>query len=257
MERRHGADRAGAGVVVEPFSAGLHDAVAGRQQRLRRGIAERHQHVRVHELDLPLDEWQADLRLLRRRGAVAGRPPWNDIGDVSLAAVEPDCRDHPIEQFSGASDERQALDVLVAPGRFADEHDAGLRIAVGKHQPRRGVFERTALEIFQQRPQRFQRRRRTRRFARDGGRRFRRGRYFAARNCRHRGRHFPHRAGWCSLADRNGGGRGVGLAQPIDRLLHQSAIDPSLQIKGQQLPNIRCGFRDQIHYANLIWIAPA
>src|SRR5258707_9331247 len=36
MERRDGADGAGAGVVVEPFSAGPHDALAGRQQRLRR-----------------------------------------------------------------------------------------------------------------------------------------------------------------------------------------------------------------------------
>ena len=236
MERRHGADGAGAGVVVEPFSAGPHDALAGRQQRLRRGIAERHQHVRVHQLDLPLDERQADLRLLRRRRPVAGRPPGNHVGDVGLAAVEPDRRDHPVEQFSGTSDKGQALDVLVAPGRFADEHDARLRIAVGKHQPRRGVFQRAAVEIFQKRAQRFQRRRRSRRFARDGDGRFRRGRYFAARNCRRRGGHFPQRAGWRRLADRGGGDRGVGLAQPIDRLLRQRAIDPGLQIKGQQLP---------------------
>ena len=65
------------------------------------------------------------------------------------------------------------------------------------------------------------------------------------------------RAGWRRLADRGGGYRGVGLAQPIDRLLRQRAIDPGLQIKGQQLPKIRRGFGDQIHYANLIWIAPA
>ncbi len=57
--------------------------------------------------------------------------------------------------------------------------------------------------------------------------------------------------------DRGGGGWGVGLAQPIDRLLRQRAIDPGLQIKGQQLPEIRRGFGDQIHYANLIWIGPA
>ena len=166
MERRHGADGARAGVVVEPFPAGPHDALAGRQQRLRRGIAERHQHVRIHELDLPLDERQADLRLLRRRRPVAGRPPGNHVGDVGFAAVEPDRGDHPVQQFAGASDKRQALDVLVAPGRFADEHDARLRIAVGKHQPRRGVFQRAALEILQERAQCFQRRRCSRGFAR-------------------------------------------------------------------------------------------
>ena len=57
----------------------------------------------------------------------------NHVGDVGLAAVEPDRGDHPVEQLAGTSDKRQALDVLVAAGRFADEHDAGLRITVGKH----------------------------------------------------------------------------------------------------------------------------
>src|SRR6476659_3649313 len=55
-----------------------------------------------------------------------------------------------------------------------------------------------------------------------------------------------------AMAASGGGYRGVGLAQPIDRLLRQRAIDPSFQIKGQQLSNIRRGFGDQIHYANLI-----
>ena len=149
MERGDGADGAGAGVVVEPFAARLHDALAGRQQRLRRGIAERHQHVGIYEFDLALDERQADLRLLRRRRPVAGRPPRDHVGDIGLGTIEPDRGNHPVEQFAGASDERQPLDILVAPGRLADEHDAGLRIAVGKHQPCRGVLERAAVEIFQ------------------------------------------------------------------------------------------------------------
>ena len=61
-------------------------------------------------------------RLLRRRSAIAGRPPGHDVGDVDLAAVEPDGGEHQVEQFARAADERQALDVLVAAGRFADEH---------------------------------------------------------------------------------------------------------------------------------------
>ena len=136
--RSRGSARAG--VVVEPLAAGFHDAFAGRQQRLGRGIAERHQHVRIDQFDLALDERQADLRLLRRRRAVAGRPPRNDVGDIGVAAVEPDRGDHPVQQFAGTSDERQPLDVLVASGRLADEHDARLRVAVGEHQPRRGAI---------------------------------------------------------------------------------------------------------------------
>ena len=180
--------------------AGFHDAVAGRQQRLGRGIAERHQHVGIDQFDLPLDERQADLRLLRRRGAVAGRPPRDHVGDVGLAAVEPDRRDHPVQQFAGTSDERQAFDILVAAGRFADEHDARLGIAVGEHQPRRGVFQRASVEIFQQRAQRFQRRRGPRRFACGDDRSFRGRRDFAARNGRNRGRDFFDQAGWGGLA---------------------------------------------------------
>src|SRR4029077_11328178 len=47
VKRGDGADGAGAGVVIEPAPAGFHDALAGLQQRLRRGIAERHQHARI------------------------------------------------------------------------------------------------------------------------------------------------------------------------------------------------------------------
>ena len=136
------------------------------EQGLRRGIAERHQHVGIDQFDLALDEGQADLGLLRRRRAVAGRPPGNHIGDVGAAAVEPDRRDHAVQQLARAADERQPLEVFLASGGLADEHDARLRVAVGKHQPRGGRFQRAAVEIFQQRPQRLQRRRGPRRFPR-------------------------------------------------------------------------------------------
>ena len=76
------------------------------------------------KLDLAQDEGQAGLLLLRRRRAVAGRAPGHDVGDVDRRAVEADGRQHAVEQFAGAADEGQALDVLVAAGRFADEHHA-------------------------------------------------------------------------------------------------------------------------------------
>ena len=93
------------------------------------------------------DERQADLRLLRRRRAVAGRPPRHDVGDVDHGAVEADRRQHAVEQFAGAADEGQALDVFVAAGRFADEHHARPWVAVGEHQLRRGRFQRAAVEF--------------------------------------------------------------------------------------------------------------
>jgi len=59
---------------------------------------------------------------------------------------EPDRRHHQIEQFAGAPDERQALEVLLAARRLADEHHARLRIAVGEdelfgHGAQRAAFE--------------------------------------------------------------------------------------------------------------------
>ena len=89
---------------------------------------------------------QADLALLRRRRAVAGRAPRNDVGDIGGGAVEPDRRHHPVEQLAGASDERQPLEILLASRRLADEHHARLRVAVGEHQLLRGRAQRAALE---------------------------------------------------------------------------------------------------------------
>ncbi len=156
MEGRQRADGAPARLVVEPAAAGAHDAFAGRQQRLRRGIAERHQHIRIHQLDLALDERQADLRLLRRRRAVAGRPPGNHVGDVGGGAVEAYGSYHQIEQLAAAPDEGQPLDVLVAARCLADEHDARLRIAVGENQPCRRVLQRAAVKALHQLAQRLQ-----------------------------------------------------------------------------------------------------
>ena len=143
--------------------------------------------------------------------AVAGRPPRNHVGDVGLAAVEPDRRHHPVEQLAGAADERQALDVLVAPGRFADEHDPRLRIAVGEHQPRRGVLQRAALELLQQRAQRLQRRRGSRRLARRRRSRLPAAARFRCAELPASARRFPQQSGRRGLADRRGRDRGVGF----------------------------------------------
>src|SRR6185312_15965135 len=66
VKRRHGADVTLAGVEREPAPAGLGDAVARAEQRLRRRVAHADQNVGIDELDLAQDERQADLRFLRR-----------------------------------------------------------------------------------------------------------------------------------------------------------------------------------------------
>jgi hypothetical protein len=45
------------------------------------------------------------------------------------------------------------------------------------------------------------------------------------------------------------------LGEAIDRLFAERAIDPGLEVKGQQLLKRRCGFGRERHYSNLGWIA--
>ena len=129
-----------------PVAAQAQDAVRGVQQRLGRRPTEIDQHFWIDQLDLPFDEGAADLGLVRRRSAIARRAPWNDVGYIGGCPVEADCREHLVEQPARAADEGQAFEVLVAARRFADQHQVGVRIAVGKDQVLGGEFEVAAVE---------------------------------------------------------------------------------------------------------------
>ena len=146
MERRHRADGARAGIVIAPAAAELQDSLGGVEELARRGAAEKDQEVRVAELDLAFDEGPADRRFLRRRPAVAGRAPGDDVGDIDLVPRQADRREHAVEKLAGPADEGQALDVLVAARRFADQHDPAFRIAVGEDELRRRQAEIAAVE---------------------------------------------------------------------------------------------------------------
>src|SRR4029079_6958268 len=147
------ADDARAGVVLEPTPTSFHDALARLQQRLRGRVAKRDQHIRIYQFDLTLDEREADLGLLRRRSAVAGRTPRNYVGDVGARTVEPYRSNHAVQQLAGTADERQPLKVFLPAGSLADEHDARLRVTIGEYQPRGRCFQRAAIETFEKRRQ--------------------------------------------------------------------------------------------------------
>src|SRR5204863_9825003 len=111
---------------------------------------------RIAELDLTLTELQADLRLDRRRRPVARRAPRHDVGDVGLGAVEPDRREHAVEQLSGASDERQSLLVLFGAGRLADQHQFRARRAVSEDETAGRGFQAAAIEAVEDGAQLFE-----------------------------------------------------------------------------------------------------
>src|SRR5690348_12649073 len=113
------ADFAPAGIVRKPAAARPRDAVLDAKQRLHRRSAETDQKIRIGELDLAANERQANGGLLRRRRAVAGRPPWHDIGDVRRSPVETDSRHHAVEQLAGTPNEWAAGKIFVVTRRFA------------------------------------------------------------------------------------------------------------------------------------------
>ena len=107
----------------------------------------------LKKLDLALDERLADLHLFRRRRAVAGRAPEDEIGDVDIGLGQVDGGEHAVEKLARAADERLALDILVLSRRLSDQHEArGLRAA--RETEARGRFLQTAaFEVFQERAQ--------------------------------------------------------------------------------------------------------
>ena len=142
-ERRHFADRA---TIAQPSAPQPHDAFADAEQRLGGGAAEQHQHLRRHELDLPREERRAGLDLLGSRRAVAWRTPIDSVGDVDVSLVKTDRGKHAVEQLAGAADKGPALQILVAAGRFADQHDAGFIAAALEAEALRRALERAAVE---------------------------------------------------------------------------------------------------------------
>src|SRR5262249_34433021 len=246
MKRRHGANLTRTGLIAEPAASCPGDAFVGCEQRLRRRIAETNQHFGIDQLDLTLREREADRGLLRRRRAVTGRPPWHDICDVDTFAIEPDRRQHTVKELPGATNKRQALDVLVAAGGLAHEHQSCVRIAVREDELRCGCPQRTALEMVENVTQFVQAYRSARSFA-----------------CRHHGgirrggclRRLHTRAAGARGAVSGGGmltcwdSRGWGqwtvvrlferrrsiLGQPIDRILADHHIHARLVVEGNEL----------------------
>ena len=111
-----------------------------------RGRAEADQEIGIGQLDLARDERAAGGRLLRRRRAVAGRPPGHDVGDVDLRPVEADRGEHAVEQLAGAADERQRPGCPRRGRAPRRRTSRGLRVAVGEDQLGRGEAEIAALE---------------------------------------------------------------------------------------------------------------
>jgi len=128
-----------------PLAAHLDDARGGVEYCLHGRSAKRHDDPGRNQFDLPVQEGQAQGHFLRRRCAIARRPPWHRIGDIDLGSIQPDRRQHTVQQLSRFANKWLALTILFSPRRFADQHDVGVRIAIGKHELRGPQFEPAAI----------------------------------------------------------------------------------------------------------------
>src|SRR5688572_8107835 len=128
MERR---DQRRASIIELPATQ-PRDRIHRLQQRLRRELAERHDHARLDDVDLAEQVRLALLDFVGFGIAVAGRPAFDDVGDVDLIAREADGLDDLRQQLSGAADERLTALVFFLAGRLADEHQPRFGVADAK-----------------------------------------------------------------------------------------------------------------------------
>jgi hypothetical protein len=85
--------------------------------------AERAEHTRLQRLELRTQEGCAGHHLLWARIAISRRPAFHDIADIDIATRDARLGEQAIEKLPGASNERQALGILVRPWCLADEDD--------------------------------------------------------------------------------------------------------------------------------------
>jgi len=105
------------------------DGVSFSGETLQRELPEGHDHLRLDQLDLAAEVRTAGVELVGLGIAVLRRTALDDVGDVDVIARQLHRLDDVGEQLSGAADKRFALQVLVASGRLADEHQISVRIA--------------------------------------------------------------------------------------------------------------------------------
>ena len=120
----------------DPRDPGL---IAGDQ--LRREVAERGDHLRLDQFDLPEQVGAAGLDLDRLRIAVAGRPAFQDVRDEDVLPAQADALEQLVEQPARTTDERQPLLVLLRARRLADEHQVGVGVTRSEDDVRPALRE--------------------------------------------------------------------------------------------------------------------
>lgn len=118
---------------VEPLAAQARDGLFGAVQSLERCSTQANNRFRFDYGKLPKEKWRTSVHFVWFRSAIFGRTALDHIADVNVVALEAHGFNHLSEQFSGATDEGQALDVFVAAGPFPDEDKLRLSAAAAEN----------------------------------------------------------------------------------------------------------------------------
>src|ERR1700722_14343836 len=106
--------------IGDPRAPSTHNPSLDAQERACCGSPEANHVFGVGEVNLALNERQTNLCLLKGRGPVARRPPWNDIRDIDFLSIQSNFAQHAIQQLSRSSNERAPDSVFALPRCLAD-----------------------------------------------------------------------------------------------------------------------------------------
>src|SRR5690348_8040456 len=106
---------------LEPLPAQPRNGLLLAINRLKGNRAEAYDGFGIDDRELPVQKRRAGFHFVRLRRAIFRRTALHHVADVNVFTLEAHRFDHLREQFSRAADERQSLNIFIAPRPFADE----------------------------------------------------------------------------------------------------------------------------------------
>src|SRR5258708_35332817 len=117
---------------LQPLSAKLRDTASGIENRLGGGGAEADDHLGMNRVNLAHQKWRAGGNLIGLWRAIFRWAAFHHVADVDVAALQAHSLNHLCQEFSSASDKRQALRVFVRAGDRASKYKLRFGIAIAK-----------------------------------------------------------------------------------------------------------------------------
>src|SRR5262249_10196633 len=106
--------------IVEPLASIVGNAAIGLEKCLKSCGTQADDHLRLDRVELAKKKRRTGGDLVWFGLAISWRAALDDVADVDVSPLEAHSFDHLCQEFSGASDEGQALRVFIGAWAFAD-----------------------------------------------------------------------------------------------------------------------------------------